>query len=454
MPRVAQDGYAASGQPPEPSLASGVSTVHTRTDVSSARRGAGAASGETLEQAVASALRKELLTLWAEVDPASLSIPLTDSLVALLAPPLAKDMLAAAVRRLPGTFRGVGLCSLLPEVASRSLGGCGPPQEHAELFDELRGFLGSHDLVAEQPAVRDALKRDIAAKLQMSHPWQRWLRGGCSLLMPVGAVLSLCAVLTPAFLAASFAVNGGSSAGGGAEGGSDCDFGEEPPQAGSAKSLAASRRCRRRIFALERELIAREKAEKERIVHDHKIRTQAHKSLMDINASLGEKLKARSEEVKYTGQRAAEAQSNLEVAQAQLADRNKEVMQLKYQLAQELSVSKGMEVREKEHSRALLRTLAREGLLRDRNLQRREKLQQCTGGEDTAALLHEVAGPERDQVILLADRLEVAFERKLAKRREIHEAALKDWQVRIEKKRLEYREICSRLQEVKVQCGN
>lgn len=371
---------------------------------------------ETVQSAVSVALRKELLHLWANADPNSLTVGLVDHIVALLAPALVERLVAVASQRLPALLRGVRPSSPLPEVPMRATHGGGTCTEHEELEEELRGFLGSHDLLAEQAEARANLKKNVAAKLAMLHPWQRWLCGGSALLLPAGTVLSFCAVVAPALLAAA-AFQGPSDSQGEEPTVGEENNGEtmqEQQQLGVPHATLL--RCRRRIFALERELAAREKAERERRAAEKVERDQVNQRLMDVNKQLEEKLKTRTEDLKRASQKLGEAQLGAEEAKTQLTERRKEVTQLRYQLEGNLNLRRNSEIREKEHNRALLRSAAREVCARQRAQERAEKLEKCLRGEPLAELIREPS-PDWDSEKVRVDHIQAQLESKLVKRK-------------------------------------
>mmetsp|Transcript_118772 Transcript_118772/g.369064 ORF Transcript_118772/g.369064 Transcript_118772/m.369064 type:complete len:384 (+) Transcript_118772:65-1216(+) len=356
----------------------------------------------TVGEAVAVAMRKELLHLWAGSDPASLSAEHTDVIVQCLAPALAQSLVAAARRRFPSLAVEAG--SRLPEAAlgpaPSSVGGAA----EQELREELQGFLGSHDLLAGLEEQRARLKREVAPLVPMSHPWQRWLCGGSALLLPAGAVACLCAAAASALLATCNEP--------------DVGLGEpdEALPAGSPRGLARALRCRRRVFALERELIARERAEREREAFERAERQKSEERLMEVNRQLEERLRARTEELRRAGQRIIEAQRSLDDARAQLNERKREITQLRYQLEQDAGTRQESLAREQEHGRALLRSAAREAAAREAARRRAEKLRRCLGGEAAADLLREPS-PE-DCPELLARQLEVEVQERLRRKQE------------------------------------
>lgn len=367
------------------------------------------------------ALRKELLHMWANADPDSLSVSLVDQIVAILAPPLAERLTGVAQQTLPETLHSVGPQSLLPEAPERAAHGGGMPREREELLEELRGFMGAHNVLEGETEARAALKRQVGSKLAMSHPWQRWLIGNSALLLPAGQVLSFCAMVAPIFLAAAAGTRALDLVTTGASE-SAASASAVVPAAEAAEATSTERRFRRRIFALEREGVARERAEKERRAAEQAEKTQATKRVMDINSNLEAKLKSKTDELKWANQRMGEAQRSAEDSRSQLAERKKEVSQLRYQLEQRLSDRRSAELWEKERNRAMLRSVAREEVMRQHAAERAEKLRRCLGGEAAAELLQESEALDASQIVDgLSERLVAAMEGKLAQK--LQEAA-------------------------------
>ena len=86
----------------------------------------------------------------------------------------------------------------------------------------------------------------------------------------------------------------------------ELDDAESPP-AGAPQGLARAMRLRRRVFALERELVTRERTEKQREELLMAERQKIEARLMEVNHQLEERLKARTEELKRAGQKIIEA---------------------------------------------------------------------------------------------------------------------------------------------------
>lgn len=409
-----------------------------------------ASTVRTLGDAIAEGVRKELLELWARDDPDSLKVSLVDPIVASLAPALAEKLVEVAKNLFPNLTVEAG--SPLPQAPARPVGGSLGQHaiEHADLLDHLQAFLSSHDLLQDQAETRSFLKTQVATQLPMSHPWQRWLCGGCALLLPADAVLSLSAVTAPVLLADYWLTSVGhededTNSG---QGGSPLHGGEGFP-AGAPQGLAKAMRCRRRVFALERELIAREKAEAEREAFEKAERAKSEARLMDVNRALEDKLKVRTEELRRAGQKIIEAQRVVDDTRSQLAAKKKEIAQLKYQLDQKQANDRDHEAREQQHNRAVLRQAAHQSLLYEKAKKQIDMLSRCHHGEEIAELLKELAMPQMNPETLstMTENMEADFMTRIKHRKEQYGAVLGDLEDSIAKKRSEYDQVCKMLKD-------
>eukprot|EP00928_Gymnodinium_smaydae_P013569 TRINITY_DN14944_c0_g3_i1.p1 TRINITY_DN14944_c0_g3~~TRINITY_DN14944_c0_g3_i1.p1 ORF type:complete len:503 (+),score=97.06 TRINITY_DN14944_c0_g3_i1:44-1510(+) len=424
--------------------------------------------GSTVGASIAIALRKELLNQWASVEPNALNVVVVDTIVATVITGLRERLFETANLRFPGlnADASVPLPAAPVWPAVGALGSAKAAAELAELHEEFQGVLGSLDLVGSNvcPGGRDALAKEVAAQLPASHPWQRWLCGSCAFLLPAAAVLGICWVAAPAILARRWSGQnsaeevdgtgaGEGSSGSGAEEVQDGDavgalYDKESLPAGAPQGLARALRCRRRVFALERELTKREQAEREREAFERQEREKSEARLMDVNRQLEERLKARTEELRRAGQKIIEAQRSVDDARTQLTERKREIAQLKYQLEQDTELRREAQIREQEHTRSLLRTAARDHAIREATRKRVEQLKKCVHEDAKAtAMLLEEQEAEADHSPTMIDQVEAEFAVSIQRRKEQYDAALDDFQHKIEKKRQEYNEINRRLKE-------
>jgi len=391
--------------------------------------------------AIAVALRKEFLQLWACSDPASLSVVFVDAVVDEVAPPLIDSFLEVTNRQVPDI--PLEATSFLPEAPTRDVDMVTSAATLAELQEELQGILGSYNLLAPIPDAQERLKQTVAVNLHASHPWQRWLCGGCPFILPPNAALDICTILAPALLAARQAAAGNAAR---PDIGCIADEDQESLPIGAPQAIARAMRCRRRVFALERELVAREQADREREAFSRAEREKSEARLMEVNHQLEERLKARTEELRRVGQKIIEAQRRDDDSRSQLTDHKHEIARLKYQLEQDTELRREAQVREQEHTRSLLRSAARENIARERTRSRIEQLRKCVDGVAVADILEDAdaeSGP-RDDII---DQIETEFAARIQRRKEQYDAVLEDFQRQIDKKRQEYDVVNRQLKE-------
>jgi len=387
-------------------------------------------------------LRKELLGMLVQDEPSGLNGNHVDSIVSILAPNLTQKLIETARNRLPTL--SVTAVSSLPEALPVSLQG--GPCDPSELAEELHCFLGSHDLVSAADA-RTNLKK-VAAQISMSHPWQRWLCAGCALLLPSDAVLVLCNMASFIILVAhKLSITSKSDLTGGSSvflsDGHSSLSGQQVPD-----DHANAMRCRKRIFALERELRVREQAASDRETFERAEWQRSEARLMDINKQLEGKLKTRTEELRRAGQKVIEVQRCLDDLRSQLSDKKKEIMQLNYYIEKGLEMQRHNHAREQEHSRAVLRHAARESISRAHSKNRADKLEKYVKGQDVAQLLrHPHPHPDSDNTDDMVVQLEDQFMQLVHRRKKQYDVALEDFDHKIEKKQQEYNNICRKVQQ-------
>eukprot|EP00927_Polykrikos_kofoidii_P014491 TRINITY_DN16359_c0_g1_i1.p1 TRINITY_DN16359_c0_g1~~TRINITY_DN16359_c0_g1_i1.p1 ORF type:complete len:533 (-),score=109.20 TRINITY_DN16359_c0_g1_i1:29-1594(-) len=444
----------------------------------------------TVGGAIAVTLRKEFLNLWASSSDASraaINSQLVDIILSTISPPLVDAFLGVANRR---TVDGrlLNPSTILPAVHTRidSLTGAhgdggGTPRrsgrrktssagialvEHVELLEELHSLLGSRDLLVDlgENNRGERFRRDVAAQLPSSHPWQRWFSSGQSLLLPSDVVYNVCTVVSLILISAlkkdethritdaGQEQEAGGSAGRGRASssppaGDDPVYDKDSLPAGAPQGLARAMRCRQRVFALERELAAREQAERNREMFEKSEREKSEARLMEVNIQLEKTLKARAEELRRATARTSDAQRAAEDARSQLAEKKREVAQLKYRLEQDTNLQKSNLVREREHSRSLLRAAARANVEQRRIKERAEQLRQCILGVPVAELLESEVEANRQEPTDLIGKMEAEFEFKLRRRKEQYDAALDEFQRTIDRKRQECNELDRRLKE-------
>lgn len=389
----------------------------------------------TLSGAVALALRRELLHLWAEEEPGtSLDSGAVDAVVQALAPALAGRLAEVANAQIPALT--VTADSPLPPVGGRpATGGTArEAAEHVAVLEVLQSFLSSHDLLAEEAESRAFLEREVSPRLGPAHPWQRWVRGGCALVLPAESVLCLSAVTAPALLAGRWCRP--------QEGDGDDWAEEDSPPAGTPQGLVRALRCRRRVFALERELVVREHAEQEREAFDRAERARTEARLMEVNRHLEERLKARTEELRRAGQKIIEAQRGIDDATNQLGQKSKQILRLEYRLGQQEKLIEQASDRSKEQNKHSLRLACQENLLRERETLRMQRLSEALGDKRTALIVQ----GDCEMTPGMIDQLEREFEARMQTHQKHFARKHREFERRVEEKRAEYETMCRELQ--------
>lgn len=354
--------------------------------------------------------------MWSVDDPLSLSVQILDAIVDVLSPFFVSRLLEIVNQK---HFAGHALNAWdqLPEAPLLPSGGF---LQHSDLLEDLQGFMGSYDLLSKAASedsaanTRDYLRTAIAPLLPPSHPWQSWLSGGCALMLPPDSVLCTCWSVMPVLLSKIPPEIGAQ------------DINAMPhssvhrrlsPPASSPADEAFVERCRQRVFALERELVAREHAKQELEAFEKHERERNERRLMDINKHLQEKLRLRTEELKRAGQKVIEAQRNVDDFKSQLATKKREVTMLQYQLEREAETKKASACRLEEHTRSMLRSAARESLMRRQAHERAAQLRQYVHGEEAAGLIEKTA-PDAEMVDSLVGDVEADFLARIRRRQD------------------------------------
>jgi len=243
---------------------------------------------------------------------------------------------------------------------------------------------------------------------------------------------------------------------------------EAAPSAGDcglSKEDDITKRCQQRIQVLESKLVEQEEAHRQCNQQDQEEWDRAQKRLLDISAQLEEKLKSRTEELRRAGQKIIEAQRSLDQARTQLAERKKESAQLRGQLDQDLEQRREAEANEQERVRARMRRAIRESVDRRRNKLAVDILRRCLvdGGKEGERLAEQAEGgiesvlsvrdPQtadtaEDKSSILLEQLEQEFQGQIARQKESHKAALREFDARIEGKQHEYQRTCKQLRDL------
>lgn len=210
------------------------------------------------------------------------------------------------------------------------------------------------------------------------------------------------------------------------------------PSPGSREELLAKqlRNYQRRIFMLERELMARSQSEKEKVAFEKSERAKAEARLMEINCQLEERLKARTEDLRKTGQKLVEAQRGMNHTKWLLEDKNKQITKFEYKEESHTKAEEERGEREQQLSKRLLRLAIQEDTLRQREQFRIEKLRAWLKGEEPTDILNEADYQINTKAAL--ERLEEEFEISFKRRQEKFDVALREYDRKLEEKRNQY----------------
>jgi hypothetical protein len=211
---------------------------------------------------------------------------------------------------------------------------------------------------------------------------------------------------------------------------------EAPP--GSQEELLTRQlqQCRKRIFSLERELVVQSRTEKEKVSFEKSERAKSETRLMEINSQLEERLKARTEELRKAGQKLIEAQRGMDHAKFLLEDKNKQIAKFEYKEQQRLKYEEDRSEREKEYGKRLLRLAIQEDAMKQREKYRLEKLQSFIKGDEQVEDLSDSNADVNMRSAL--EKVEDEFEVTFKQRQEKFDAALREYERKVEEKKAQY----------------
>jgi hypothetical protein len=396
---------------------------------------------------IESVLRKEILHIWLDRDPAPFDVEAVDALVQAWSPSIAEELLKIAKGWIPSLQLSVD--SPLPD-----LGGTEDDQDvslvasylaepaRLTVTESLQSFFGSLCFPTEFPASSVfALRPELVQRLPA------WL---CSqgFELPSDSVFCLSAEIGPVLLRApSDEAATVDDAGEGVDEDGRVDIGSvvgsprgdlpKPPAGSREEQLAKQlQKYQRRIFLLERELMGRNRSEKEKVAYEKAERAKREARLMEINGQLEERLKARTEDLRKTGQKLVEAQRAMNQSKLHLEDKNKQIAKFEYREEIIQKEQDDFQLREKDLSRRLLRLAIQEDTMRQREEFRIDKLRAWLKGEENTESLTEDDAQINMRAAL--ERLEDDFELTFKKRQDKFEAALREYDKRLDDKRNQY----------------
>jgi len=182
--------------------------------------------------------------------------------------------------------------------------------------------------------------------------------------------------------------------------------------------------------------MVRSRSEKEKVAFEKSERAKAEARLMEINTQLEERLKARTEDLRKTGQKLVEAQRGANQTKLQLEDKNKQITKFEYKENQHIKMQEEFQHREKELSKRLLRLSVQEDVIKQREEYRIDQLRQWLKGEKQTESLSEVDADINQTAAL--ERMEVGFDVVFKKRQDKFDASLREYDRRLDEKRSQY----------------
>lgn len=363
-------------------------------------------------------IRKELLQIWLREDPSSFDVEVVTAVSDAACSRIAADLIRLAKEWVPTL--ALELDSPLVDLghadgeaeASQAFAA-----ELAVLTSSLLNFFESVNFF-EPLQVGESLG-ELAPRLPS------WFS---DFQLPTPSIFCLAAVIAPVLLRAQRAPRG--------EAQTDAGKPEAPPGSQEELLIRQLQQCRKRIFSLERELVVQSRTEKEKVSFEKAERANSETRLMEINSQLEERLKARTEELRKAGQKLIEAQRGMDHAKFLLEDKNKQIAKFEYKEQQRLKHEEQHNEREKEYGKRLLRLAIQEDAMQQREKYRLEKLQSfIQGGSQVEDLTDSNADVNMRSAL---EKVEDEFEVTFKQRQEKFDAALREYERKVEEKKAQY----------------
>jgi len=418
----------------------------------------------TIGEFFSSSLKKEILHIWLRQEPEPLDPDIVEALVETWSPSIAEELVRLVKGWIPGLLLSVDspLSDLCGEGGEQGVSlAASYVAEPARLTvtESLQGFFGSLHFSAEAPR-----GTTLNLQPQLLHRLPAWLISP-DFRLPNDSIFCLSAAIGPVLLRAprdeslqdddpetpltadeELRIEIGPLIG--------SPKGAVPrPLPGSREFLLAKQlqNYQRRIFLLERELMVRTRGEKQKVAFEKSERAKAEARLMEINCQLEERLKARTEDLRKTGQKLVEAQRSMNHTKWLLEDKNKQITKFEYKEENYNKEQGDFQDKEKSLTKRLLRLTIQEDAIRQREEYRIDKLRGWLKGDEQTEALSE-ANFEVDMKSAL-ERLEEDFEGALKKRQEKFAANLRDYDRRLEDKRNQYNTLTKEVLKLEVE-GN
>lgn len=404
----------------------------------------------TIGEFIAAALRKEILHIWLQQEPSPLDTEVVGALVGAWAPSISEELVSIVKEWIPDLVLTVDsplndFVDAAAESGSVVLA-ASYVAEPARLTvsESLQTFFQSVHF-SGQPPPGSAL----SLRPELMHRLPPWLVSR-DFQLPAESVFCLSAEIGPVLLRAPRSESQAQDDIDGFQNTEDeasleigpligSPRGEVPrPVPGSREEMLAKQlqNYQRRIFLLERELMDRSQSEKEKVSFEKAERANAEARLMEINCQLEERLKARTEDLRKTGQKLVEAQRAMNHTKWLLEDKTKQITKFEYKEENHVKAQEEQKEKEKNLSKRLLRLAIQEDAMRQREQFRIDKLRGWLKGEDETDSLTENGAQINMKAAL--ERLEEDFEETFKRKQEKFEAALRDYDRKIEAKKNQY----------------
>jgi len=404
----------------------------------------------TIGEFIAASLRKEILHIWLGQDPAPIDAEVVGALVVSWSPAIAEELIQLVKGWIPGlllnmdsplsAFRGDGG----EDEVSLAVSYVAEPAR-LTISESLQSFFESLHFSADPPS-----GSALSLQPELVHRLPSWLISE-NFRLPADSVFCLSAGIGPVLLRAprdeSLLEDDAERETSQRAQGVDEDAGVEigsprwevprPPRGSKEETLTKRLQSyQRRIFRLERELNARSQSEKEKVALEKKERANAEARLMEINSQLEERLKARTEDLRKTGQKLVEAQRGMNHTKWLLEDKSKQISKHEYREEQQNKTTDDFKEQEKKLTKRLLRLAVQEDAIRQREEYRIDKLQGYLKGKEDADALSEANSNVNMTAVL--EKMEDDFEVTFNKRNEKFESSLREYDRKLEDKRTQY----------------
>lgn len=402
----------------------------------------------TVGDFISTSLRKEILHVWLQQDPAPLDREVVNALVETWAPTVADKLLKLVHGWIPGLLLSIDSPLADFRKASGDDGVDVAASYVAEparltITESLQMFFETVQFAAVPPG-----GSVLALQPHLMERLPSWLKSP-DFRLPYESVFCLSAEIGPVLLraprdelllekeaiAAAAGEDGAALAAGSAVAACRREVKALP---GSREEVLSQRleMYQKRIFRLESELMARSQSEKEHVASEKNERAKAEARLMEINSQLEERLKARSEELRKTNEKLAEAQKGMDDTRALLEDKIKQISKFEYKEEHHKKMEEEYRENEKKLTKRLLRLAMQEDTIKQREQFRMEKLKGYVKGEEMASAQSDSHSDIKYSAVL--DKMEDDFERTYKTRTEKFETALLEFNQKLEEKRSQY----------------